>query len=223
MNISFRWYSIKKSDKAISARSLLDSMRKYSTQDTWFTASKDAATHKFYRRVQIVIPEIDEEGSEGSRTIDSLSSVEFAVVEAGAITLLRVHNPGRNMQALMSSIERAVGRGFSARPLTFNDGQPSSILNKADIKRLVGVKLINVAVSNDCVGRMEFASKIGIDLSKLRFLRDLKYSIDHMKYEVVINGERGAFSFSSNGLIKVGGTLSPLIIHELQRDLAREA
>jgi hypothetical protein len=222
MNNSFRWYSIKRANRPLSARSLVDSMMKVSTQEAWFVGSRDAKTHKFYRKIQLVVPEFHADGEEGFRTIDSLSAVEFAIVEVEAKTLLRVHNPGRNMQALMSSFERAVGRGFSAHPLTFSDRPPLSILARADVKRIVGVKLINVAITNDCVGRMEFASKSGIDLSEISLLRNLKYKVDHVKYEIVVNGERGAFSFASNGLIKVGGALTPLIVHELQRDLASQ-
>jgi hypothetical protein len=222
MTSSFRWYSVKKAGKPLDARAFLKSILKAGeTRDCWFSQSGAGSSIKFFRRVEILVPEIDARGAEATRAVESITSVEFELVELAGKTLLRVANPGRNMQALMSNVERVVGSGFSARLLTFGESQPNSILSKADIKRIVGVKLVNIAVTNDCIGRMELASKGGIDVKKLPLLRGLKYKTDYMKYEIVIAGERGAFSFSSSGLVKVSGALSSLIVQELQRDLAR--
>lgn len=223
MHNSFRWYSLKKSGKPLDVRGFYKCLLKASTEDAWFSRAESNDAIRFHRRVQLLVPELDQHGAEGSRLVEAVSSVEFSLREIGGNALLRILNPGRNMQALMSSIELAVGRGFSARSLSFEETRPISILNKADVKRIVGMKLINVAVTNDCIGRIEFASKGGIEISKLPLLRGLKYKVDYVKYEIVVNGERGAFSYASSGLVKVGGVISDLIAHEIQRDLARLA
>jgi hypothetical protein len=50
-------------------------------------------------------------------------------------------------------------------------------------------------------------------------LRGLKYKVDSITFEVLIEGVKGNVSISSNGLIKVSGQLSPKIVSLIEDDL----
>lgn len=219
----FRWFRIRKHGGAITLQEMRRSLLSARAADSWFSAADDNNEYSFFRRTQILIPVLTSTGDAGARTVDTIVSTQFSIIFENSESYLRVLNPGRNLQSLMSGMERAVGRGFSVRPLTLEGGHPASILSQANVKRIVGVKLKNVVVSRDCVGRIELASKSGVDLGQVSLLKGLQYTIASIKYEVVVDGVRGAFSIADNGLVKVGGKLAPLIVSEIQKDIIRSS
>lgn len=215
---SFRWFRVRRRGDSLPVEEFRRLLLGSQGVDCWFSVAEDS-DYRFCKRMQLLVPVLTSEGEEKIRTVDSVSVIRFAVLKGNPDTVLRVFNPGRNLQALMGGIERAVGQGFSSRALVFEGAEPVSILQRADIRRVVGVKLKNVVIDNDCVGRMELVSKEGVDLESVGMLKNVRYTIANVKYEVVVDGVRGAFSVSENGLVKVGGKLAPLIVSEIERDL----
>lgn len=215
---SFRWFRIRRRGSPLPVAELGKLLLRSDADDCWFSIGEDS-DYRFCRRTQLFVPVLTREGQEKIRAVDSVVTIRFAVLEGSADTILRVLNPGHNLQALMANIERAVGQGFSSRALMFEGAKPISILQKADIMRVVGIKLKNVVIDSDCVGRVELASKEGVDLEDVAMLKGMRYTVANVKYEVVVDGVRGVFSISESGLLKVGGKLARMIVGEIEREL----
>lgn len=222
MQTNYRWYSIKLAGDPISKR-LITKKAPSIGGDAWFQLDAASGEFRFFKRNEIFVEQYDASGNVAYQKIEGVSSTRFSVIEADACTVLRILNPGRNMQSMMSALELALGFGFSAKAVAFDVWQNSSLLRKADIKKLVSLKVTNVAISSDCVGRMEFASKEGINLESIPMLRKLSYKQELVKYELIYKGVRGHFSATSVGLVKIGVGLSPFILDLLERDVVRVA
>jgi len=222
---TYRWYSIKMMGQPIALGALRKKLRTFKSTDCWFDEElgSEEMAFRFFKRTEVLIEQYDASGKQTYSKVESVTAVTIVLVESQSHTLLRVCNPGRNMQALMMALQRVMGFGFSSKGVIFESLCPHSVLQRVDVSKLVGLKLTNVAVTSDCVGRMEFASKEGMNLSGFPLLKGLKYKQDHVKYELLHKGVRGHVSLSASGLVRIGGALTPLILSLVERDVLRIA
>jgi hypothetical protein len=119
----------------------------------------------------------------------------------------------------MTALESIVGFGFCVKEVSFDSFSAGEVFADADEIRLVGIKLINAVFGSDTVGRLELASKNGINLKRVRALRDLVYKVDWAAYELFYKGVRGYVAISGNGSARIAGALAPRIVDYLERSL----
>ena len=111
--------------------------------------------------------------------------------------------------------------GFTCKPVTFVKNKPTSVLERVEVAKLIGLKVTDAVLGKDLLARMEFSSKDGITQEKLAVLDGVHHKIDSASYELIYGGVKGLLSFSSTGMIKVSGQLAPRLIHFVEQDLAK--
>lgn len=223
MSTAYRWYLIRLQGNSISRDSFLRSILKAKSQEFWFSnLSLDLeGDARFYRRILLTVERYSLSGESESEVVESVEWLDLSLIEGKKSSILKVLNPGRNLRGLMVALESALGYGFSASVIQPETMKVESVLSQFEVVRLVGLKVTNVTVSKDCIGRMEFLSKNGIDPANLKPLKGLKYQPDFVKYEAIYRGLRGSLACANNGLVKVSGSLGSRIIELIDIQLKR--
>lgn len=96
---------------------------------------------------------------------------------------------------------------------------PAEIFLGIESAKLTGLSVSGAVVDQDLVAKLEFASKKGMDVEKIRWLRGLEYKIDSSAFEVTYRGLKGQVVLSSGGTVKVSGPLSPRLVAQIERYL----
>lgn len=219
MDSTYRWYRLRMTGNPITPADLRRKLLRSGTDDAWFANSENFSNGiRFFRKSNLSIEKYDSNGALSLHTVEAVSSTEILIAEGKTCTVLRVQSPGRSMRPLFAFLEKTFGYGFSVAPVTF-DKEPAQVFHEADVKRLVSLKVTDVALRPNCVARMEFVSREGLDLKSISFLQGISYRKDFTKYELVYNGLRGNLSFSVSGLIKVSGAASELIMGLLEQEV----
>lgn len=161
----------------------------------------------------------DVSGSPSVELITSISFCEFSVFERGGVTWLRALNPPRSLKELMNALEESIGFGFSSELISFKRASLPKSLSKLKDASLIGFKAIGSLAKHHVVARIEVASKDGLDLASLDFLKHISYEIDQSVYEITFQRIRGQIALSSTGLVKISGQLAPLVLHLIESDL----
>jgi hypothetical protein len=167
------------------------------------------------------VTKLDADGIPTYEQVDSVSFTDFALVEIGDLTFLRVENPGRSVRDLFNALETLVGMGFTTKPVTFDRGQPTTVFGSVDASKLVGLKVVGAVLADDLVARMEFASKEGMVINNMIILAGLKYKVEHAAFELVLGGVKGQISFAANGTVKISGQIAPKLVGLVEDDLPK--
>lgn len=182
--------------------------------------SLGAPIFRFLWRSKVVITQFDDSGAPSYQEVATVNFTDFAIVSIEGSTFLRIENPGRSIRDLLNAIEALVGLGFTCKPVTFENTKPTTVFEKIETIKLIGLKVIGVVLEEDLVARMEFASKQGITLDKLTILEGVPHKIESASYELIYEGVKGQLAFTSNGTVKVSGQLAPRLIHLVEQDLS---
>lgn len=223
MSTAYRWYLIRLQGDSISRDGFLRSILKAKNREFWFSNSSHdlEGDARFYRRILLTVEKYLPSGESESEVVESVEWLDLSLIEGKKSSILKIFNPGRNLRGLMVALESALGYGFSASAIQPENMKVESVLSQFEVVRLVGLKVTNVVVSKDCIGRMEFLSKDGIDPANLKPLKGLKYQPDFVKYEAIYRGLRGSFACANSGLVKVSGPLGSRIIELIDMQLKR--
>lgn len=222
----FRWYRVQFPSSDFDLASIVES--KPLTQDESFGFSRieaaiGAPRFRFLWRTKVVVTRFDDEGIPSYEEVASVSYTDLAIISFDGVTFLRIENPGRNTRDLLNAIESLVGLGFTSKLITFDKSQPTTIFENVETTKLVGLRVAGAVINEDLVARMEFASKQGIIVEKMKLLEGLNYKIDSAVYELLYEGLRGQVAISSSGVIKVSGQLAPRLVHLIEHDLPKLA
>lgn len=222
MQTRYRWFRIQLPSRARNLAELVGSYTFDATSPSGFAkvhGSASGTTYRFLWRSRVVITKLDSEGNPIFEQIDSVNYTDFALVKVGDLVFIRVENPGRNVRDLLNALETLAGMGFTAKPVTFERGQPTTVFGSVDASRLVGLKVVGAVIADDLVARMEFASKEGMVIKNMTFLTGLKYKVQHAAFEIIIGGLKGHISFAANGVVKISGPISPKLVGLVEEDL----
>ncbi|MBB1626229.1 hypothetical protein A9974_13425 [Achromobacter sp. UMC71] len=220
MQIRYRWFRIQLPTRVLDLGALITTCPFESTSAYGFArAAGDGASYRFMWRSRVVVTRLDAEGAPTYEQIDSISFTDFVVVELDDLLFLRIENPSRNIRDLLNALEKLTGMGFTAKPVTFERGRPSTIFDSVDSSKLVGLKVIGAVLDHDLVARMEFASKEGTAIERISVLAGLKYKVEFAAFELFLTGLKGQISFAANGTVKISGQLAPKIINLIEQDL----
>lgn len=183
-------------------------------------SSADVPKFRFLWRSTLVVTRLDEDGSPAYEEIANVSFTDFAVINFGALNVLRVENPGRTVRDLLNAIESLVGLGFTAKPMTFEGLKPAALFDDIDVSKLVGLKVVGAVIDEDLVARMDFVSKDGMDVKSMKVLSGLKYKVDTAVFSISSEGVRGQVTLTATGTVKVSGQLSGKLVQLIERHLS---
>ena len=220
----YRWYRIQLPYNAASLGDLIVTRPLVSGAPFGFARVEGGIASPKFRflwRTKVWVMRLDDEGVPSFEEMESVSFTDFSIVAVEAETFLRVENPGRNIRDLLNALESLVGLGFTAKPLTFDRFKPTTIFEQVEVTKLVGLKVVGAVIEEDLVARMEFASKQGMIVEKMKLLDGLRYKVDSAVFELVYEGVRGQAAFASNGVVKLSGPLAPRLVHLIEQDLPR--
>jgi hypothetical protein len=195
-----------------------------SVSEGWFVAGEDdgdRASLSFMWRSQVLLTRLGSNGSPEHEAIQTLNVIDFEFFSTRDRIYMRITDPPRNLRVLMNALEAIAGFGFAVSSVSFDASNPALIFRDMDDIRLVGLKLVNVVLGRDLVGRLELASKNAIDIGNITAMRGLSYQVDWAAYELIYKGARGYIALSSGGTTKVGGQLAPRLLNHLERALTR--
>lgn len=219
----YRWYRATFKKDAAEVEAALLSHKRSSHRD-WFELIERARSQtswRFWWQSEVSVTRVNENGESESELLPTVHSSDFVLLRADGRWLIRFVNPKRNMSPLLNSIGIALSHGFSVDPITFTKKAPDSVLQKVDASKITGLKITNVVVAKDTVGRFEFVSKSGLNESSLKFLSKMQYMRDQVSYELTYKGVKGQMTYSSNGTVKISGGLAPRILHFVEKDLTK--
>ena len=186
---------------------------------TTVTGTWGQQINRFLWRSKVVITLVSDDGEPHYQEVATVNYTDFAVLNVDGETFFRIENPGRSISDLLNTLESLVGLGFTCKPVTFAKKKPILVLESVDVAKLVGLKVIDAALSKDLLARIEFSSKEGINPEKLTVLDGVTHKTDSVSYELVYSGVKGTLHFSSTGMVKVGGQLAPRLVHLIEQDL----
>lgn len=222
MQTRYRWFRIQLPARARDLAALVATCPFDSTATYGFACvigGVSGASYRFLWRSRVVVTKLDPEGIPTYEQIESVSFTDFALVEVGDLTFLRVENPGRNVRDLLNALETLAGMGFTVKPITFEKGRPSTVFSSVDASKLVGLKIVGAVLADDLVARMEFVSKQGMVIENMTVLDGLKYKVEYAVFELILGGLKGQIAFGANGVVKIGGQIAPKLVGLVEKDL----
>lgn len=220
----YRWYRIRLPRGATDLAVVIAS-RPFAPDNSFGFSRVDgpsgASLFRFLWRTKVFVTQFDDSGTPTYQEVASVNFTDFAVIEVDGHIFLRIENPGRNIRDLLNALESIVGLGFTSKLLTFEKARPTTVFESIETVKLIGLKVIGLVVDEDLVARMEFASKQGMIVEKMKLLEGLHHKVDSATYELVYEGIRGQLAFSSSGTVKISGQLAPKLVHLIEQDLTR--
>lgn len=220
----YRWYRIQFPSGAPDFSGVIAKHPLVANANQGFTrveGSLGALIYRFLWRSKVIIAQFDDNGTPSYQEVATVNFTDFAIVSIEGVTFLRIENAGRSIRDLLNAIEALVGLGFTCKPVTFENSKPTTVFEKIETIKLIGLKVIGAVLDKDLVARMEFASKQGITLDKLTVLEGVPHKIESASYELIYEGVKGQLAFTSNGTVRVSGQLAPRLIHLVEQDLSR--
>lgn len=225
MSTRYRWYRIRVPPnqdlgRLLARRPLTEASRVgfYKQGDT-----PSEASFRFVWRTTVVATRYDRDGVASHEEFQSIDVLNFALINIGRTSLLRVENPHRNLREFMNALESLAGFGFSCAPVLFENVRPTLVFDHVDASKLVSLKVVGAAIGEDLVARIELASKMGMKMGKIKMLEGLHYKVDVAVFECILQGVKGQISVSSNGTVRLSGPLSPRLLHFVERELPQIA
>lgn len=222
MAVKYRWYRIRLVRKEQDLGKLLARRPLAEGADFGFyraESQKGEESFRFVWRTTVTTTRVLDDGEAAVEQFQSFDVIGFSILSVGRLLLMRVENPNRNSRDLMNAIEGIAGFGFSCAAVTFEHARPVLLFDRIDESRLVGLKLAGAVIGEDLVARMEFVSRRGIDLEKMKILRGLQYKLDVAVFDCSFRGLKGQVSISSGGLVRLSGPLTPHLRELIQKEL----
>ncbi len=220
----YRWYRIQLPQGVTDLAEIITA-HPLGLGDTYGFSRTDSSTgtqlHRFLWRTKVIVTQLDDAGAPSYQEVASVNFTDFAIIEIDGETFLRIENPGRNIRDLLNALESIVGLGFTSKLLMFEKAKPTTVFESIQTFKLIGLKVVGAVVAEDLVARMEFASKQGMVVEKMKLLEGILHKVESATYELVYEGIRGQLAFSSSGVVKVSGQLAPRLVHLIEQDLPK--
>lgn len=196
------------------------------TEDRTFSFSflgqeKNRWKYNYYWQAYISRVDFDEDGLLRTEEIINFSFCELEFYFSNSKMWLRVKNPPRSVKDLLDNIERAVGFGFFVESVSLFLNDNFLLLGKNAHKKLIAFKAFVPMPMESSLVRMEAVSKEGMDLDSFTLLQKNDYQLDQLTYEVMFERARGQISIGRSGLVKIGGQISPYLLEQIEKSLAR--
>jgi hypothetical protein len=224
MLIRYRWYRVQFPSDYVDLPSIIAGKGLMENASFGFTRIEGPMGSEMFRflyRSKVTVTLFDDDGVPSYEEIASVNFTDFAMISIDDASFLRLENPSRNARDLLNALESLIGLGFTCNPLTFKTIKPTTIFEKVESSKLIGLKVVGAVINNDLVARMEFASKQGMVIEDMKLLDDLRYNVSSSVFEMIFEGIRGQVTFASSGLVKISGQLAPMLVYLIEQDLPR--
>lgn len=224
MSAAYKWYRVSLPKKGVGLAKLLSKSPLLADSEFGFVVIEDdkkLPKLRFLRRTKVVVTRVSDEGLPYIEEIDGVDFVDFAVIRSYTTNYLRLENPGHGAKHLFNALEIILGMGFTCEIIKLQSSDPSEIFEGVESAKLTGFSVSGAVADQDLIARLEFSSKKGMDIRKIRWLKGLQYKTDFSAFEIIYRGLRGQISFSSSGSVKVSGPLSPRLIEQVDKYISR--
>jgi hypothetical protein len=178
--------------------------------------SEGSYAYRFTWTTEVFATRVDEEGELQTERIITQSFLDFVLKNVGKKTLLRIRNPGRTVTNLLNALEAEVGFGFWVKPVELLPYADELLKGSARKTDLIGLKITNVAISENILSRMEFVSKQSIDRAQIQSMLSRTHTLEFSSYEIYLESHKGQISFMRTGLIKVSQQLEKWAIEVIE-------
>ncbi|GGA16417.1 hypothetical protein [Dyella nitratireducens] len=222
MSTTYRWYRVGLPKKGVGIVKLLSKYPLLAESEFGFTPLEDDGQIqklRFLWRTKVVVTRISDEGVPFNEEFASVNFLDFAIIFRDVRSYFRLENPGHGGKHLFNAIETISGLDFTCEPMKFQFSNPAEIFGGVESAKLTGLSVSGAVVTQDLVARLEFASKQGMDVEKIRWLKGVEYRIDSSAFEVTYRGLKGHVTLSSGGTMKVSGALSPRLVTQVEKYL----
>lgn len=182
---------------------------------------KGRSRFRYFRRSSIQVTVLDMNGNAAKQNIATVDGLEFELFQDSEKTWLRIDEPPRSLRDFMNSLEETAGFGFSVDPVTFSLEEQKTALMSLDAIKLIGFKGIGNSAHHKLITRFDVVSKEGLEPDRLEFLHDLDFKTEQATYEVTFQMSKGQITFTSSGVVRTAGTLTPYLVSCVERELSR--
>ena len=217
MPTSYRWYRLRVRG-VDGASEIEERLLAYSGEASFRRLTDQTEQMVCAYGAEIWVDRFDGDGGLIRERVEGVATVQFSLIDKSDI-VMRVANPPRNLRVLMSALEEALDFRLSVTPLVVTLEGNSAVIASVDVRKLTSLKVHNVVVGNDCVARMEFASKDGLRIEDLHPIVGLDYQITHVRYDLEHDAVKGTLVMACNGLVRIGGALSPYLRQMVEVDV----
>lgn len=224
---TYRWFKIGKISGSFGSSDL--SLLAVPDQgDEWFEIDReaeDAIDARFFQKIKLSYDQLSPSGAIDANTLECVRSVLFRVSTRDGLSTVRVQDNMRVVTSLLASLARKLGFGFYIEPIGFRSAldlfavKGLASLSSYDSARIVSAKASGADISAGIVGRFEFSSKAGFEISDISSRLPSGFRLESVKAEVTKVGASGAFTFSSIGRCSISGRLSPFILEDVENRL----
>lgn len=222
MAMRYRWYRVGVPDSSAKLSRYIDASVPEESKGVGFYSIVGGLGReqlRFWWKSPVVITRIDDEGAVSFDEIESVSFVDFELIESLAGTYIRIENPNRNARELFNFFEGAVGLGFTCAPVVFEYHVSKNLMSIFDAAQIVGLKVRDVVMGGGIIAKMEFSAPEGLDVECLEVARKYPHKKDVVCYDFSLKGLKGSAVFSSNGSVRVGGELAAFIVAMVEQEL----
>lgn len=222
MLAKYRWYTVRFPRPLPETFALLDAYRQDDGQKRSFATDLASSSFEFFWRTPLYATSIDDDGQEQRSEFFSTNRQKAHVVGQNKL-MLRLENPPRSSKEMLNCLEDVVGFGFVCQPVVVTEEIVLQAISEFSPIILSSVKMSGGFPSIAAVGRIELASKAGLDKSHLDSFGLEGATVESASYSVRHRGLSGQIGFSRTGVCKISGELAPLLMSSVERSLFASA
>lgn len=221
---TYRWFKIGSISGSFGWSDLsLHAVSKHGNE--WFEIERSAEEFveaRFYHKVTLDYDQVSPGGGIDVSTLECIKSVLFKITTRQGLSAIRVQDNMRGVTALLAAIARKLGFGFYIEAIGFQAALDHFAVNGSqsfcsfDSVRIIGAKVSGADPLAGIVGRFEYTSKTGFEISDIASRLPREFKLRSVKLELTKAGVSGALSFSSIGRCAISGRLSPFILEEME-------
>jgi hypothetical protein len=199
-----------------------------SHDDEWFEierAAEEFVEARFYHKVTLDYDQASPGGGVDVNTLECVKSVLFKITTRQGLSAIRVQDNMRGVTALLAAIARKLGFGFYIEAIGFQAALDHFAVHgwgsfsSFDSAKIIGAKVSGADPLAGIVGRFEFSSKAGFEISDIASRLPQEFKLQSVKLELTKAGASGALSFSSIGRCAISGRLSSYILEDIESRL----
>ena len=214
----YKWYTIRFPRPLPETFARLDAYRQDDGQTRSFMTDIASSSFEFFWRTPLYATSIDVDGQEQKSEFFSTNRQKAQIVGEDKL-LLRLENPPRSSKEMLNCLENIVGFGFVCQPVLVTENIILNAISGFSPILLSSIKMSGGIPSIVAVGRVELASKVGLDKEHLDSFGLEGVTVESASYSVRHNSLSGQVGFSRTGICKISGELSPLLLTRIEHSI----
>ncbi|PBP60563.1 hypothetical protein [Pseudomonas syringae] len=214
----YRWFTIRFPRPLTETFAHLDAYRQADSQARSFVTDVASSSFEFFWRTPMYATSIDDDGQEQRSEFFSTNRQKAQIVGESKL-LLRLENPPRSSKEMLNCLEDIVGFGFVCQPVMVTESIVLQAISEFSPVLLTSIKMSGGIPDIVAIGRVELASKVGLNKEHLDSFGLQGVTVESASYSVRHKGLGGQVGFSRTGICKISGELAPLLISRVERSI----